>query len=84
MSFRFKPVAWMTTILAALSGAVALDETLEATGTADLIPAAAEPYVQGAIVLLTVILGKLTYNRVTPVAAPKTEDGRPAILLPRD
>jgi uncharacterized membrane protein YidH (DUF202 family) len=79
--FKFKPVAWMTTILALLSGAVALDDTLEATGTADLIPAAVEPYAQGAIVALTVILGRMAYNRVTPLAAPKTAEGEPAVLL---
>jgi hypothetical protein len=82
MSFKLKPVAWMTGILGFLSAVVALDETLEATGTADLIPATVEPYAQGAIVFLTILLGKMTYNRVTPLADPRAANGRQLVPTP--
>lgn len=80
MSFKFKPVAWMTGILSALGALMALDDTLERTGAANLIPEAWEPYCQGAIVVLTVILGKAAYDRVTPLAAPRDSAG--ARLVP--
>lgn len=82
MGFKFKPLAWMTGILTTLGALMTLDRTLEEAGVQDIIPEAWEPYVQGAIVLLTVILGKAAYDRVTPLAAPKDDAGTP--LVPKN
>lgn len=67
--FTFKPVAWMTTIVAALTALMALDATV------DVVPDKATPYLLGAIAVLTAVLGKLTHDKVTPVAAPKSSTG---------
>ena len=70
-----KPVAWLTTIVALLT---ALDGTL--TGLHVLSPAVGG-WLAGAVAVLTTILGVITHNNVTPVANPKSADGRPLVPL---
>lgn len=74
--FTFKPVAWMTTILTALTALMALDETI------DVIPERVSPFILAAIAVLTAVLGKLVHDKVTPVAAPVATTGVP--LTPVD
>lgn len=73
--FKFKPVAWMTTVLAVLTALEALNQS------AHIIPDKYDAWIVGAIGLLTVVLGVLAHNRVTPTAAPKDDAGTP--LVPR-
>ena len=67
--FKFKPVAWMTTILAVLTALEAFNET------SHIVPDKYNAWILVAIGLLTVALGVLAHNRVTPVAAPKDNAG---------
>lgn len=81
-AFKFEPVAWMTTIVGVLGALMTLDETLEQTGTADLIPATWEPWVLGITAALTVLLGKVVRGRVTPLADPRSAEGYPLGPVP--
>lgn len=74
--FKFRPVAWMTTILTTLTALVALDAAV------DVVPDRVTPYVVGAIAVLTAVLGKLAHDRSTALAAPKASTGVP--LTPVD
>jgi hypothetical protein len=71
--FKFKPVAWMTTILAVLTALEALNETTH------VVPEKYNAWILSAIGLLTVALGVLAHNRVTPTAAPKDDAGTPLV-----
>lgn len=71
--FKFKPVAWMTSILAVLTALEALNETTH------LVPEKYNAWILSAIGLLTVVLGVLAHNRVTPVAAPQDNAGVPLV-----
>lgn len=77
MRFKFKPVAWMTTILGVLTALVTLEATVH------VVPDAVMPYVLGAITVLTAILGVVVHGKVTPLAAPKDDGGRPLVPLGR-
>lgn len=72
-SFRFKPVAWATSLLAVLVAVEAVNEA------AHLLPAAWSPYLLGAIAVLTAVLGRLAHGAVTPLAAPKDDAGTPLV-----
>jgi len=80
--FKFKPVAWMSTILGILVALMALDDALKEAGAGDLVPTRWEPYVLGAIAILTAVLGKLAHDRVTPLADPKAANGRALVPTP--
>jgi len=71
--FKFKPVAYMTTVLAVLTALEAFNQS------AHLIPEKYDAWIVGAIGLLTVVLGVLAHNRVTPTAAPKDDAGTPLV-----
>lgn len=71
--FKFKPVAWMTTALAVLTALEALNETTH------IVPDKYNAWILAAIGLLTVVLGVLAHNRVTPLAAPQDNAGVPLV-----
>lgn len=73
--FKFAPVAWMTMTLGVLTAVEAVNETLR------LLPSSWTPYLVGAITVLTAVLGRLAYDRVTPTAAPKDDAGN--ALVPK-
>lgn len=73
-SWKLQPVAYMTTILTILTAVETVNET-----SAHFIPDRYNVYVLGAIGVLTVVLGVLTRNRVTPTAAPKDDAGTPLV-----
>jgi hypothetical protein len=66
----------MTSIVAALTALMTLDETV------DVLPDRFTPFVLGAIAVLTVILGWVAHNKSTALAAPKASTGVP--LAPVD
>jgi hypothetical protein len=68
--FKFEPVKWMTVILTLLVAAESVQQFV------DLIPEKVNGYVLIAIAILTAILGKQAHDKVTPLAAPKDNDGR--------
>ncbi|HEX8106117.1 MAG TPA: hypothetical protein VF516_00250 [Kofleriaceae bacterium] len=82
INFKFQPVAWMSTVLGALTALMTLDETLEQTHAGDIVPTAWEPYVLGAIAVLTAVLGKVVHSKVTPLADPRAANGRPLVPVP--
>ena len=67
------PVAWMAGVLALLTSADAVALLLHG------LPPAAASWVGLGITLLTLILGKITHNKVTPLADPRTDNGRPLV-----
>lgn len=71
--FRFEPIKWMTVILGVL---VALEGVQE---FADLLPEKVNGFILLAIAILTGVLGKLARDKVTPLARPRDEAGRPLI-----
>jgi len=71
--FKFKPVAWMTTILAVLTALEAFNQS------AHIVPDKYDAWIVSAIGLITVVLGVLAHNRVTPTAAPKDDAGTPLV-----
>lgn len=75
-SFKFEPVRWMSYVLAVL---IAVETVNESTG---LLPATWTPYLLGAIALLTLLLGGVVRNRVTPTAAPKDDAGVRLVRAP--
>lgn len=70
-----KPVATLVTVITVL---LALLTALAGTG---VLSGTAAAYVSGAIGLLTAILGWITHGKVTPVANPKDNGGRPLVPL---
>jgi hypothetical protein len=72
-SFLVKPVAWLTTVAAVLTGATTITATPPLSGH---VPDAVTAWLGAATVVVTVVLGVLTHNRVTPVAAPRDNLGR--------
>lgn len=76
-SFLTKPVAWLTTVSAALGTATTAEIALTATPVH--LPAWVAGYTAAATVIVTAVLGVLTYKRVTPVAAPRDNAGRPLV-----
>lgn len=67
--FKFEPVRWMTVIVGVLTAVETVNEA------AHLLPVSWSPYILGAIAILTGIFGALARAKVTPVAAPRGEDG---------
>lgn len=78
-SFKFQPVLWLTTASAALGAATTVTLTPPFAGH---VPGQVTTFLGGATVVVTVVLGVLTHNRVTPLVAPQDNSGRP--LVPAD
>jgi hypothetical protein len=76
LGFEFKPVVWMATILATI------DAVLLANDTLSLLPDGWTKWLLLASAILTGILGKLVYSRVTPLADPKAANGRALVPSP--
>lgn len=72
-SIKFRPVAWMTTVLGVLVAVEAVNEG------AHLLPAAWSPWLLGAIAALTAVLGRMTHDRVTPLARPRDAADTPLV-----
>lgn len=72
-----KPVV---TLVSVLTVALALLTTLAGTG---VLSGKAAAVVSGLIGAITVVLGIVTHGKVTPVAAPKDNSGRPLVPLNR-
>lgn len=71
-----KPVATLVTVATVL---LALLTALAGTG---VLSGKAAAYVAAGIGLLNVILGVVTHGKVTPVAAPRDNAGRPLVPSP--
>ena len=71
--FKFQPVAYMTTALAVLTALEAVNESVH------VVPEKYNAWIVSAIGVLTVVLGVLAHNRVTPTAAPKDDAGQPLV-----
>ncbi len=68
-----KPVAWLTTFYSVLVAVLAANE---APGPMyHLIPATAAAIAGGVALVVGIVLGVKTYNRVTPVARPRALTG---------
>lgn len=77
MRFKFEPVRWMTAILAVVAGLIAANETLH------VLPSRWTEVLLYASMVLTVALGAIARGKVTPLAAPKDDGGRPLVPLSR-
>ena len=71
-----KPVVWLTAVASFL---VAVNAALAGTG---LLPPKIEAALATLSVIATVYLGVRAHNSVTPLAAPRTADGRRLIPMP--
>lgn len=71
--FKLEPVKIMTVLVGLL---VALEGVQEFV---DLLPERVNGWILIAIAILTAVLGKTVRDRVTPLARPRDEDGRPLI-----
>jgi hypothetical protein len=72
---RQNPVAFLTTLVAVLTG---LDGTLQGL---HVLTATQSAVAAGLIALLTAVLGIVTHGKVTPTANPKDSSGRPLVPL---
>jgi hypothetical protein len=70
--FKFQPVAWLTTASAILGAATTISVT---PPFSEHIPDSVTAWLGGATVVVTTVLGVLAHNRVTPLAAPRDNDG---------
>lgn len=75
-AFRFQPVAWLTTASAILGAAATISATPPFAGH---VPDSVSAWLAGATVIVTVVLGVLAHNRVTPLAAPRDNAGNPLV-----
>lgn len=71
--FKFEPVKWMTVTVGVLVGLEGVQEFV------DLLPETVNGYIMIAIAIGTAVLGKLAHDKVTPLARPRDEAGRPLI-----
>jgi hypothetical protein len=71
--FKIEPVRYATGLLAVLLAVEAVNEA------ADLLPDAATPWLVGAIAVLSLLLGKVVRDRVTPLARPRLDEDTPLI-----
>lgn len=71
--FKFEPVKWMTAILGVLIALSSVQMFM------DVLPDRVQAGILLAITILTAVLGKLVRDKVTPVARPRDEAGRPLI-----
>jgi hypothetical protein len=76
LGFQFKPVAWMAGVLAAIDAVLAANEAFH------LLPDDATKWLLFASAILTAILGRMVYNRVTPLADPRAANGRTLVPTP--
>jgi hypothetical protein len=72
---RHNPVAALTTLVSLL---VALDAALEPLG---VLTAQQSAIAGGVIAVSTAILGAITHGKVTPLARPRDNGGRPLVPL---
>jgi hypothetical protein len=75
-SFLVKPVAWLTTASAVLAAVTTVTVTPPFAGH---VPDAVTGVLGAVTVIVTAVLGVLTHNRVTPLAAPRDSLGRPLV-----
>jgi hypothetical protein len=73
MKIKFEPVRWMTGTLAIVAGLIAANETLH------VLPAGWSEVLLYASMVLTVVLGAITRSKVTPLAAPRLDEGTPLV-----
>jgi hypothetical protein len=71
--WTFEPVRWLSIIVGLL---VALEGVQEFV---DLLPERVNGWVLILIAVGTAVLGKLARDKVTPLARPRDEDGRPLV-----
>lgn len=76
LGFEFKPVVWMVGLLATIDAVLAANEAFH------LLPDDATKWLLFASAILTAILGRMVYNRVTPLADPKAANGLPLVPTP--
>jgi hypothetical protein len=76
LGFEFKPVAWMAGVLAVIDAVLAINEG------AHLLPEGWTKWLLLVSAVLTAVLGRLVYNRVTPLADPKAANGLPLVPTP--
>lgn len=76
MKFKFRPVAWMTGLLTLALALLAVNDQ------AHLIPDEWVKWLAALAALLTILLGGKVQSIVTPLAAPRSTDGRPLVPSP--
>lgn len=74
---KLEPVRYAAALLTLLIAVEAVNEK------AHLLPAGWTPYLLAAIALLTLLLGGVVRNRVTPIAAPRLDEDTPLVPLRR-
>lgn len=72
---KFKPVAWLTTFYATLGAIVSANQLYP------LIPEKIMAIIGFVGVVVSIVLGVKTFNRVTPVARPRDAQG--GLLVPK-
>lgn len=78
-SFLVEPVKWLTWVSGLLTAATAVEAALAETPLH--LPPAVAAWTGTATVVVTAILGAAARGRVTPLARPRTADGR-ALVAP--
>lgn len=75
-SFKFRPVVWLTTIAAILTGltAASAEPPLD-----HLLPHAVAGWLGAITVIVTVVVGAVTHNLVTSLARPRDAKRRPLV-----
>lgn len=68
---KFKPVAWLTAFYALLGALLAANQVFS------ILPSAWVGIIGFVAAVLGILLGKATYNRVTPLARPRNAAGEP-------
>jgi hypothetical protein len=77
--FLLKPVKWLTWTSSTLAGVTAVEVAL--TGAGVHLPTWVAGYTAAATAVVTAVLGAVAYGKVTPLARPRTADGR-ALVAP--
>lgn len=72
-SWEIEPVKWATVLLGILIALSSVQMFF------DWLPDRVQAGILLAIAILTAVLGKTVRDRVTPLARPRDEDGRPLI-----
>lgn len=74
-AFRAHPVATLTALLTGALSVLTLLQGLH------ILHGQVATWLDGAVALLTLILGWLTHQHVTPLAKPRASDGTPLIRM---